>query len=192
MTSRLFSINILEDLLSVVCFYILYFKGPPWKAVLLLRWKPPPLKIEMLLFPTGSLTSYTALIRGVGQAKASFFLFSETLSGKREKPGPTEQFLKCGHHLFWNGEGGREGEGQIWLFTLCGCSDYWTFLESLLSGVKFINFKPLKQGFAQEGPGGGRALGTRAPPKAGRALGKSRTKCSFVKTGVLKLTTHQI
>ena len=64
--------------------------------------------------------------------------------------------------------------------------------EALLSGVKFINFKPLKQGFAQEGPGGGRALGTRAPPKAGRALGKSRTKCSFVKTGVLKLTTHQI
>ena len=54
----------------------------------------------MLLFPTGSLTNYTALIRGVGQAKASFFLFSETLSGKREKPGPAEQFLKCGHHLF--------------------------------------------------------------------------------------------
>ena len=37
------------------------------------------------------------------------------------------------------------GEGQIWLFSLCGClelTDYWTFLESLLSGVK-----PLKSTF---------------------------------------------
>ena len=72
----------------------------------------------MLLFPTGSLSSYTALIRGVGQAKASFFLFSETLSGKREKPGPAEQFLKVRAPpiLKWGGGGGREGEGKF------GCS----------------------------------------------------------------------
>ena len=149
MTSRLFSINILEDLLSVVCFYILYFKGPPWKAVLLLRWKPPPLKIEMLLFPTGSLTSYTALIRGVGQAKASFFLFSETLSGKREKPGPAEHFLKCWHHLFWNGvgRGANFAVHSLWLFRLLNLS--WVIVE----WSQVYKFKPLKQGFAQEGRG---------------------------------------
>ena len=64
--------------------------------------------------------------------------------------GPAEQFLKCGagNHLFWSGAG--EGEGQIWLFSLCVClelSDYWTFLESLLSWVIFINFQPLKSTF---------------------------------------------
>ena len=64
--------------------------------------------------------------------------------------GPTEQFLKCGSQwpptLRWGG--GREE--QIWLFSLCGClelSDYWTFLESLLSRVMFINFKQLKSIF---------------------------------------------
>ena len=47
--------------------------------------------------------------------------------------------------LMWGG-----GGGQIWMFSLCGCleqSDYWTFLESLLRGVIFINFKPLKSTF---------------------------------------------
>ena len=67
-------------------------------------------------------------------------------------PGPAEQFLKFGAQwpptLRWGGWGG--GEEQIWLFSLCGClelSDYWTFLESLLSGVMFINFKWLKSTF---------------------------------------------
>ena len=60
------------------------------------------------MFPTGSLSSYTALIRGVGQAKASFFLFSETLSGKREKPGPAEQFLKVRAPPILKWGGGRE------------------------------------------------------------------------------------
>ena len=64
--------------------------------------------------------------------------------------GPAEQFLKCGGRwpptLRWGGG----GEEQIWLFSLCGClelSDYWTFLESLLSGVMFINLKQLKSIF---------------------------------------------
>ena len=67
--------------------------------------------------------------------------------------GPGEQFLKCRGRwpptLMWEGGGGG-GREQIWLFSLCGClelSDYWTFLESLLSRVMFINFKPLKSTF---------------------------------------------
>ena len=69
----------------------------------------------------------------------------------RSKGGPAEQFLKCGadDHLFWSG--GGEGEGQIWLFSLSGCLellDYWTFLESLLSGVMLINFNRLKSTFS--------------------------------------------
>ena len=48
-------------------------------------------------------------------------------------------------------EVGGGGEEQIWLFSLCGClelSDTGPFrLESLLSGVMFINFKPLKSTF---------------------------------------------
>ena len=51
--------------------------------------------------------------------------------------------------LNWGGGGGG-GEGQIWLFSFCGClelSDCWTFLESLSSGVMFINFKLLKSTF---------------------------------------------
>ena len=39
------------------------------------------------------------------------------------------------------GGGGGGWWKQIWLFSLCGClvlSDYWTFLESLLSRVMFI------------------------------------------------------
>ena len=42
------------------------------------------------------------------------------------------------------------GGVQIWLFSLCGrleLSDYWTFLESLLSEVMFTNFKPRKSTF---------------------------------------------
>ena len=39
------------------------------------------------------------------------------------------------------------GGGQVLLFSLCGClelSDCWTFLQSLSSGVMFINFNRLK------------------------------------------------
>ena len=46
---------------------------------------------------------------------------------------------------------GRGGERQIWLFSLCGClelSDCWTFLDSLSSGVMFINFRRLKSTFS--------------------------------------------
>ena len=63
--------------------------------------------------------------------------------------GPGEQFLKCRGRwpptLRWGG-----GRSIFLLFPLCGClelSDYWTFFESLLSRVLFINFKLLKSTF---------------------------------------------
>ena len=56
--------------------------------------------------------------------------------------GPVATYIEV-----WAGGGGKE---QIWLLSLCGClglSDYWTFPESLLSRVMFINFKLLKSTF---------------------------------------------
>ena len=56
--------------------------------------------------------------------------------------------LKCGGR--WPSTLRWGGGKQIWLFPLCGClepSDYWTFLESLLSRVMFIYFKWLKSIF---------------------------------------------
>ena len=56
--------------------------------------------------------------------------------------GPVTTSFGLGRGVEW----GRGG-GQILLFSLCVClelSDCWTFLQSLSSGVMFINFKRLK------------------------------------------------
>ena len=116
------------------------------------------------------MTSYyvTVSIKLYPQAGFSFIV-------RLQGPRNSFQSAGAGDHLFWSGGGGGmvegeggggpvttsfevvvvvvvegEGKGQIWLFSLFGCLellDYWTFLDSLLSGVVLINFKPLKSTF---------------------------------------------
>ena len=51
--------------------------------------------------------------------------------------------------------GGGGGGVKICLFSLCVClelSDYWTFLESLLSGAIFINFQATENDLSHAAP----------------------------------------
>ena len=67
--------------------------------------------------------------------------------------GPQRIFYSVGAgvHLLWSGGGG----GQICLLSFCVClelSDYWTFLQSLLSRAIFINFQATEKDLSHATP----------------------------------------
>ena len=70
-----------------------------------------------------------------------YFLFIFNLQG------PRSSFLSVGtgEHLFWIGAG--VGRGKFGCSLCLELSDCWTLVESLSTGVMFINFKPLKSTF---------------------------------------------